>query len=182
MRFLLKAEMAMDKGNAAICDGSLPGTIQSILDDLKPEAAYFTASNGKRTALLVVNIQDASQIPSLAEPWFLALGASIELTPVMVLDDLKKAGPAIERRITKIRRCCTGLWNMGSPSFQRDRANGGRRQRQLFPWKGIGGAARQPSLHHDEHYRAGERGSGIEIGLDAEDERDFAHEHVAQNP
>lgn len=101
MRFLLKAEMAIEAGNAAAQNGSLPETIQSILDDLKPEAAYFLASNGKRTALLVVNIKDASQIPAFAEPWFLALGASIELVPVMTIEDLKKAGPAIEKAAKK---------------------------------------------------------------------------------
>ena len=101
MRFRLKAEMAMDKGNAAICDGSLPQIIQSILDEVKPEAAYFLAANGTRTVLLIVNMQDASQIPSLVEPWFLALGARIEMIPVMVLDDIKKAGPAIEQACKK---------------------------------------------------------------------------------
>jgi hypothetical protein len=101
MRFLLKAEMATEEGNAAIRNGTLAATIKSIVDDLKPEAAYFTACNGKRTALLVVNIQDASQIPALAEPWFLALGASLEVVPAMVLDDLAKAGPAIEQAAKK---------------------------------------------------------------------------------
>jgi hypothetical protein len=101
MRFLLKAEMAMDKGNTAICDGSLPNIIQSILDDVKPEAAYFLAANGTRTVLLIVDMKEASQIPSLAEPWFQALGARIELVPVMVLDDIKKAGPAIEQACKK---------------------------------------------------------------------------------
>jgi hypothetical protein len=88
-------------GNAAIKDGSLSRTIESILADQKPEAAYFLASNGKRTALLVVDMKDASQIPALAEPWFLAFKASLEVVPVMVPDDLKKAGPAIEQAVKK---------------------------------------------------------------------------------
>lgn len=101
MRFLLKAEMSVEMANAAAQSGSLPGTIQSILDDVKPEAAYFLASNGKRTALLVVNLKDASEIPALAEPWFLSFGASIEIVPVMIAEDLKKAGPAIEQAAKK---------------------------------------------------------------------------------
>ena len=101
MRFLLKAEWPVEAGNAAIKDGSLSKTIESILDDLKPEAAYFLASNGKRTALLIVDMKDASQIPALAEPWFLAFKASLEIVPVMVPDDLKKAGPAFEQAIKK---------------------------------------------------------------------------------
>jgi hypothetical protein len=44
-------------------------------------------------------MDDASQIPAIAEPWFLALNAAIEVTPVMVPEDLQKAGPAIERAV-----------------------------------------------------------------------------------
>lgn len=101
MRFLFKAEWSVEAGNAAMKNGNLSATIGSILDDLKPEAAYFLASNGKRTALLVVNMQDASQIPALAEPWFLAFNASIEVVPVMVPDDLNRAGPSIAEAVKK---------------------------------------------------------------------------------
>ncbi len=101
MRFLLKAEWALEAGNAAIKDGSLPRTVESILADLKPEAAYFLVSNGKRTALLVVDMNDASQIPAFAEPLFHAFKASLEIVPVMVAEDLKKAGPAIEQAVKK---------------------------------------------------------------------------------
>jgi hypothetical protein len=101
MRFLVKAEWPVEAGNEAIKDGSLSKTIGSILEDLKPEAAYFLASNGKRTALLIVDMKDASQIPALAEPWFLAFKASLEIVPVMVPDDLKKAGPAMKQAVKK---------------------------------------------------------------------------------
>lgn len=50
MRFLLKAEFPVETGNAVIKKGSLEKTIRSILDEQKPEAVYFLASNGKRTA------------------------------------------------------------------------------------------------------------------------------------
>ena len=101
MRFLLKAEWPVEAGNAAIKDGSLLNTVESILVDLKPEAAYFLASNGKRTALLIVDMKDASQIPALAEPWFLAINARLDIIPVMVPEDLNKAGPAIEQAVKK---------------------------------------------------------------------------------
>ena len=66
--------------------------LQSILADLKPEAVYFTDDHGQRTAFLFLEMQDASQIPAIAEPWFLAFNASVEIHPVMVPDDLAKAG------------------------------------------------------------------------------------------
>ncbi|MGO8690655.1 MAG: DUF3303 family protein [Thermoguttaceae bacterium] len=101
MRFLFKAQWPVKAGNAAIKEGHMPDTLRAILDELKPEAAYFLASEGMRTSLLVVNLDDASEIPALAEPWFHAFHAAVELVPVMTLDDLKKAGPAIEKAVKK---------------------------------------------------------------------------------
>jgi hypothetical protein len=94
MRFLVKVNIPVEAGNAAAKAGKLGTTIQSILADLKPEAVYFTADNGQRTAFLFLEMQDASQIPAIAEPWFLAFNANIEIQPVMVPDDLAKAGSA----------------------------------------------------------------------------------------
>jgi hypothetical protein len=101
MKFLLKVNMPVDAGNAAAKAGKLGATIQSILADLKPEAVYFTAESGQRTALIFLEMQDASQIPAIAEPWFLAFNASIEMHPVMAPADLMKALPAIEQAVKK---------------------------------------------------------------------------------
>jgi hypothetical protein len=103
MRFLLKVNISVEAGNAAAKAGKLGGTIQSILADLKPEAVYFADDNGQRTAFVFLDMQDASQIPAIAEPWFLAFNAHVELHPVMVPDDLMKAGPAIEQAVKKYR-------------------------------------------------------------------------------
>ena len=99
MRFLLKVNIPVETGNAAAKAGKLGETIQSILGELKPEAAYFTAEKGQRTGLIFLELQDASQIPAIGEPWFLAFNASIEFSPVMIPADLAKAGPAIERAV-----------------------------------------------------------------------------------
>ena len=84
MRFLVKVSMPVEAGNAAVKAGTLGTTIQSILADLKPEAVYFTDDNGQRTAFVFLEMQDASQIPAIAEPWFLAFNAKVEFHPVMV--------------------------------------------------------------------------------------------------
>jgi hypothetical protein len=97
MRFLMKVELPVEQANAAVRANKLGSTIKAILDEQKPEAAYFTDSDGKRCGLLIVDMKDASQIPALAEPWFLAFNASIAFKPVMTAEDLAKAGPAIER-------------------------------------------------------------------------------------
>src|SRR6266850_1061143 len=101
MRFLMKVSMPVETANAAARKGTLGSTIQSILADLKPEAAYFTDWDGMRTGFLCFEMQDASQIPAIAEPWFLAFNASVEIHPVMVMADLAKAGGAIENAVKK---------------------------------------------------------------------------------
>ena len=93
--------MKSETGNALIKSGKLGPTIQSILEEQKPEAVYFAAENGKRCAFVVVNIADPSQIPRLAEPWFLAFNASIEFLPAMKPEDLMKAGPDLEAAAKK---------------------------------------------------------------------------------
>jgi len=104
MRCLMKVSIPVEKGNATISDGSLPKTMDSILGELNPEAAYFADDNGKRTGFIVFDLKDTSQIPAVAEPWFLAFNAHIELHPVMNLEDLKKATPGIERAVKNYHR------------------------------------------------------------------------------
>jgi hypothetical protein len=102
MRFMLKVSIPVESGNAAAKAGKLGATIQSILAEQKPEAAYFaTDNNGRRTGFFFLEMTDASQIPAIAEPWFLAFNASIEFHPVMIAQDLAKAGPAIEQAVKK---------------------------------------------------------------------------------
>ena len=101
MRFLIKVSIPIEKGNATIKDGSLPKIIQSILEEQKPEAAYFGPDNGTRTGFIFVDIQDPSQLAAIAEPWFLAFDARVEFLPMMNAEDLMKAGPAIESAVSK---------------------------------------------------------------------------------
>ena len=98
MRFLVRISFPVEAGNAAAKKDGFK-VIQRILEEQKPEAAYFMAENGKRTAVLIVNIGEASEIPAIAEPWFLAFNAAIEAVPAMVPADLQKAAPAIAQAV-----------------------------------------------------------------------------------
>lgn len=100
MRMLLRVSIPVETGNAAAKDGTLGSTIEKILADLKPEAAYFMADdNGQRSGSIVFDMKDTSQIPGVAEPWFLAFNAKVSFRPVMSPQDLAKAGPSIGKAV-----------------------------------------------------------------------------------
>lgn len=89
MRTLLKITVPVEAGNKAINDGTLPATLKALAEKLKPEAMYFTPT-GQRSAMLVFDLADTSQIPSIAEPLFENLQAQVEFHPVMNFEDLQK--------------------------------------------------------------------------------------------
>jgi hypothetical protein len=101
MRFMITCRIPAEKGNELAKAGSLGSTIQSVLAELQPEVAYFTDIDGARGGYFVVNMDDAAQIPALAEPLFLALGATVRFQPVMTPEDLGKATPAIDQAAKK---------------------------------------------------------------------------------
>ncbi|MCX5387118.1 DUF3303 family protein [Streptomyces sp. NBC_00083] len=90
MRVLLKAQLDTEKTNESIRDGTMTKSMQSIMETIRPEAAYFTAEDGRRTALIIFDMADSSEIPKIAEPFMQDFGARIDLMPVMNGDDLAK--------------------------------------------------------------------------------------------
>ena len=90
MRMMLKVSIPVEAGNKAVKDGTLPRVMQSTLERLKPEAAYFLAEDGKRTAIMFFNMEDVSTIPVIAEPLFMGMNAALTMVPVMNAEDLQK--------------------------------------------------------------------------------------------
>ncbi|MFC1409750.1 hypothetical protein ACEZCY_26275 [Streptacidiphilus sp. N1-12] len=89
MRVLMTVQMDTEKGNKSITDGKLPEILMSVFDRIHPEAAYFGAKDGQRTGYVVFDLQEPSDIPSIAEPFFQQLGAKVAFVPVMNLDDVQ---------------------------------------------------------------------------------------------
>jgi hypothetical protein len=90
MRMMLKIVIPTETGNQAIKDGSLHKIFEATMSNLKPEAAYFVAEHGLRSAMMFFDMKDASDIPAIAEPLFAGLNARIQLLPVMNAEDLKR--------------------------------------------------------------------------------------------
>ncbi|MBT1155827.1 hypothetical protein J1C56_09510 [Aminobacter anthyllidis] len=94
MRMMLKVSIPTEDGNRAIKDGSLPRAIERAMADLKPEAAYFTAEGGRRTAFIFVDVAHSSDMPMVAERFFFGFNANVDMIPVMNAEDLRKGLPA----------------------------------------------------------------------------------------
>jgi hypothetical protein len=90
MRMMMKVQLDTEAGSRAIADGSLPQLMQETFGRLQPEAAYFGPENGIRTAFIVFDLQDPSELPAITEPLFSTLKANIQMFPVMDREDLQK--------------------------------------------------------------------------------------------
>lgn len=92
MRMLVDFNFPLEPFNTLVRNGTVGQKIQQILEDIKPEAVYFSERNGMRGGILIVDVADPSRVPAIAEPFFLTFNASVEFHVVMGPEDLAKAG------------------------------------------------------------------------------------------
>ena len=78
MRMLMNVRIPHEPFNSAVRKGTAGQIIKNILEEIKPEAVYFTEQNGMRAAVIIINVNDPSEIPSFSEPWFLNFNADCE--------------------------------------------------------------------------------------------------------
>jgi hypothetical protein len=91
MRMMMQVEFPLEPFNTAVRDGSAGPKMHRILEAIKPEAAYFSDFHGRRGGMLIVHVNDASEIPVLAEPWFLTFNAHVEFRVAMTPEDFARA-------------------------------------------------------------------------------------------
>jgi len=92
MRMLLHVRIPHEEFNAAVRDGSAEEKMKQILEQTKPEAVYFTEYDGRRGAIMIINIKDPSEVPKFAEPWFLSFNADVQFHIVMAPEELGRSG------------------------------------------------------------------------------------------
>jgi hypothetical protein len=90
MRTLLRVICDVKASNQAIIDGTLSKVFQDTIEKLQPEASYFLAQDGSRSCIIVFDLKDPSDIPVIAENFFLTMNAKVEFSPVMNADDLAR--------------------------------------------------------------------------------------------
>ena len=90
MRLMLKFSIPVERGNAAVKDGTLGQAIENLIKATKADASYFTMIDGKRGGVVFFEENDTTRLPQINEPMFAALDAAIEIVPVLTLDELKR--------------------------------------------------------------------------------------------
>ena len=95
MRVMLIAHMSTEVSNQGVHDGRIGELLQRTMAQLKPEAAYFGPHEGGRTAFVVFDLEDVSQIPAVSEPFFQELGARVDIFPVMTAEDVARGLAAL---------------------------------------------------------------------------------------
>jgi len=80
MRFMISARVPTEQTNALIQEGRFSQTFQSILEDLQPEAAYFTDVDGARGGYFIVNVDDPSELAAKTEPLLQGMGRRYKST------------------------------------------------------------------------------------------------------
>lgn len=92
MRMMVDFDFPLEPFNTLTKNGTVAQVIEKVLGDIKPEAVYFAARDGKRGGTMIVDIADASRVPSIAEPLFLAFNATVTINIVIGPEDLAKSG------------------------------------------------------------------------------------------
>ncbi|HLF71502.1 MAG TPA: hypothetical protein VI759_05055 [Dehalococcoidia bacterium] len=65
--------------------------LPQIMEELKPEAAYFyPSSGGMRSGHFIIQIEDGQQVLEVGERLWFGLGGEVEMTPVMTPEDIQK--------------------------------------------------------------------------------------------
>jgi hypothetical protein len=119
MRFMITCRIPVQKGNELVKTGTLGPTVQSIMEDLQPEAAYFVDVDGARGAHIVVDMEEASQIPPVGGTPHACVGGRNRGPPRDGLGGLgqgergvRASGPEI-----RLRRCVLRCNGAGVPRY-----------------------------------------------------------------
>jgi hypothetical protein len=92
MKMLLRAKLPNEPFNSMVKSGTVGQKIQAALAEIKPEAVYFTELEGQRGTIMIVDVASPSDVPRIAEPFFLMFNAEVSFHIVMAPEDFGKAG------------------------------------------------------------------------------------------
>ena len=101
MRFLITFSFPTESGNKKLADPEFGSKFNTLFKEIGAEAAYLCPVGGKRGGYVIVNFNDPSMIAGISEKFWHFLNADLEITPVMIPEDLAKAMTELKTTISK---------------------------------------------------------------------------------
>ena len=101
MRCMVKFWIPGSEGNELVQTGKIGQVFHSLMEDFKPEAAYFFPEDGVRSGFMILNVAEQSEFIKVAESFWFGLRAEISVTPVMTGEDLGKGLEGLEELIKR---------------------------------------------------------------------------------
>jgi len=98
VKFIIEVAFPHEPFNTYVREGTAGQKLGEVLDAVKPEVMYFTDNGVGRGALMIVDLENASQAAHVTEPFMLAFNASVNYRLAMAPEDLQAAG--LERYAT----------------------------------------------------------------------------------
>jgi hypothetical protein len=92
MKFIVEVDFPLEPFNQYVRNGTIGGKIGEVLGAVKPEVIYFTDSGVGRGAMMIVDLDSASQAPHVTEPFLLTFNASVHYRVAMAPEELQAAG------------------------------------------------------------------------------------------
>jgi len=90
MRWMVKFVVPAEYGNEMVKSGKIGQNFHALMEDFKPEAAYFFPEEGRRSGFMIIDVADSSDLVRVAESFWFGLRADITVKPVMNGEDLTK--------------------------------------------------------------------------------------------
>jgi len=98
MKFIVDVGFPLEPFSTHVRQGTAGEKIGEVLGAIKPEVIYFTDNGVGRGAVMIVDLDNAGQVPHVTEPLMLNFGASVHYRIAMSPEDLQSAG--LERYAT----------------------------------------------------------------------------------
>ncbi len=98
MKFIVEVDFPLEPFNTYVRKGTAGEKIGDVLGAIKPEVIYFTDNGVGRGAMMIIEVDSASQVPHVTEPLMLTFDASVHYRVAMAPEELQSAG--LERYAT----------------------------------------------------------------------------------
>ena len=98
MKFIVEVNFPLEPFSTYVRKGTAGEKIGQALGAIKPEVIYFTDNGVGRGAMMIVEVDNAGQVPHVTDPLMLNFDASVHYRVAMAPEELQSAG--LERYAT----------------------------------------------------------------------------------